>query len=209
MAATLPRAAPGIWTPELTARAGALEWLLLDVDGVLTDGRLWFDSQGEVVKVFDVRDGLGVKLLTGAGIAVGILSARTSPIVEKRSRDLGLTEVLQGRENKLEAFRDFLARHRLEARQVAYLADDLLDLAVLGVCGFSAAPADAVPDVRHRVNYVTAARGGRGAVRELAERLLTARGVWESLVERFATPPESADPSLPADASSAKEAADS
>jgi 3-deoxy-D-manno-octulosonate 8-phosphate phosphatase (KDO 8-P phosphatase) len=179
---------PGSWTPELSARARGLKWLLLDVDGVLTDGRLWFDSKGEIVKVFDVRDGLGIKLLTGAGIEVGILSARTSPIVAKRSRDLGLSEVLQGRENKLDAFRDFLSRHKLEASEVAYLADDLLDLAVLGACGFAAAPADAVPDVRSRVHYVTSAGGGRGAVRELAERLLTARGVWEQVVARFTDP---------------------
>jgi 3-deoxy-D-manno-octulosonate 8-phosphate phosphatase (KDO 8-P phosphatase) len=188
----MPTSLPaGIWSPELSSRARALKWLLLDVDGVLTDGRLWFSGNGEMgelVKVFDVRDGLGVKLLTGAGIEVGILSARTSPIVEKRSRDLGLHEVLQGRENKLDAFRDFLSRHKLEASEVAYLADDLLDLAVLGACGLSAAPADAVPDVRSRVHFVTTANGGRGAVRELAERLLQARGVWESTVERFAGP---------------------
>ncbi|MBP9825065.1 MAG: hypothetical protein KBF21_12640, partial [Thermoanaerobaculia bacterium] len=96
----------GTWSPDLTSRARRLKWLLLDVDGVLTDGRLWFDAKGEIVKVFDVRDGLGIKLLTGAGVEVGILSARTSPIVEKRSRDLGLHEVLQGRENKLDSFRD-------------------------------------------------------------------------------------------------------
>lgn len=192
MPETLPVSLRSPWTPELEARARGLKWLLLDVDGVLTDGRLWFDAKGESVKVFDVRDGLGIKLLTGAGIEVGILSARTSPIVEKRSRDLGLHEVLQGRENKLAAFRDFLSRHALEAGEVAYLADDLLDLAVLGACGLSAAPADAVADVRSRVHYVTAAGGGRGAVRELAERLLQARGVWEAIVERFAGPPPDA-----------------
>ena len=182
---------PGIWTPELSTRARGLEWLLLDVDGVLTDGRLWFDAKGEVVKVFDVRDGLGIRLLTEAGIQVGILSARSSPIVEKRSRDLGLSEILQGRDNKLDSFRDFLARHALAADAVGYLGDDLLDLAVLGACGLSVAPADAVSDVRNRVHYVTAATGGRGAVRELAERLLVARGVWDSIVERFAFPADS------------------
>ena len=93
-------------------RARALKWLLLDVDGVLTDGRIWFDAKGETMKVFDVRDGLGIKLLTGAGIEVGILSARTNPIVEKRGRELGLSEILQGRENKLDSFRDFLVPPR-------------------------------------------------------------------------------------------------
>ena len=126
MTASSSDAPRDLWTPELSNRACGLKWLLLDVDGVLTDGRLWFDGKGEMVKVFDVRDGLGIKLLTGAGIEVGILSARTSPIVAKRSRDLGLTEVLQGRENKLDSFRDFLLRHSLAAAEVAYLADDLL-----------------------------------------------------------------------------------
>ncbi len=183
----------GSWTPELSARAQGLKWLLLDVDGVLTDGRLWFDAKGETVKVFDVRDGLAIRLLTAAGVEVGILSARSSPIVAKRSRDLGLTEVMQGREDKLATFRDFLARHELAASDVAYLADDLLDLTVLGACGLSAAPADAVPDVRRRVSYVTTARGGRGAVRELGERILVARGVWESIVARFVTPVDEFD----------------
>lgn len=180
-----PNPSPGIWLPELQARARALKWLLLDVDGVLTDGRLWFDAQGEALKVFDVRDGLGIRLLTEAGIQVGILSARRSVIVEKRARDLGLTEILQGHEDKLSAFRDLLSRQALAAAEVAYLADDLLDLPVLGACGLAAAPADAVADVRSRVHYVTAAGGGRGAVRELAERLLAARGVWDRIVQRF------------------------
>ncbi|MEO8277069.1 MAG: phenylphosphate carboxylase subunit delta [Thermoanaerobaculia bacterium] len=185
---TAPPSPPSMherWPARLTPRARALQWLLLDVDGVLTDGRLWFDDEGESVKVFDVRDGLGIKLLQASGIQVGILSARKSLIVEKRARDLGLTELLQGEENKLASFRAFLERHRLEASAVAYLADDLLDLAVLAACGLSSAPADAVDEVRQRVDYVTTAGGGRGAVRELAERILVARGSWNAIVARY------------------------
>ncbi|MEO7973708.1 MAG: phenylphosphate carboxylase subunit delta [Thermoanaerobaculia bacterium] len=185
MTSNRPALEPGIWTAELSERARNLHWLLLDVDGVLTDGRLSFDANGESVKVFDVRDGLGVKLLHGAGVEVGILSARTSPIVEKRSRDLGLVEILQGREHKADSFRDFLARHALDASTVGFIGDDILDLAVLGRCGLAAAPADAVVDVRSRVHYVTTASGGRGAVRELCEQILKARGVWETIVARF------------------------
>lgn len=176
------------WTDELSARARELRWLLLDVDGVLTDGRLWFDAEGESVKVFDVRDGLGIRLLLDAGLRVGILSARQSAIVERRARDLGISEVLQGHEDKRGAFLDFLARHELAPQAVAYLADDLIDLPVLAACGLAAAPADAVDEVRRRVHLVTHAGGGRGAVRELAERILVARGAWESIVERFAVP---------------------
>jgi 3-deoxy-D-manno-octulosonate 8-phosphate phosphatase (KDO 8-P phosphatase) len=178
----------GSWTPELSARARGLKWLLLDVDGVLTDGRLWFDDKGETVKAFDVRDGLGIKLLREHGVEVGILSARASGVVNRRAAGLGIVEVMQGENDKAAAFRRFVERHRLAADEVAYLADDLQDLAVLAACGLAAAPSDAVADVRRRVAYVTGAAGGRGAVRELAERILAARGVWEAIVERFADP---------------------
>ena len=176
----------GSWTPELSTRARGLSWLLLDVDGVLTDGRLWFDDKGEIFKAFDVRDGLGIKLLREHGVEVGILSARSSAVVSRRAAGLGIVEVLQGENDKLAAFEAFLERRHLPAESVAYLADDLQDLAVLAACGLSAAPADASPDVRARVAFVTGAGGGRGAVRELAERILAARGVWESIVSRFA-----------------------
>jgi 3-deoxy-D-manno-octulosonate 8-phosphate phosphatase (KDO 8-P phosphatase) len=185
MPPTLSPTPPGHWTPDLSRRAQELKWLLLDVDGVLTDGRLWFDAAGEHLKVFDVRDGLAVKLLLAAGIEVGILSGRESRIVAKRGRDLGLSEVMQGHKQKLPAFQAFLARHGVSADQVAYIGDDLLDLPVLSACGLAAAPADAVGDVLQRVRYVTSAGGGRGAVRELAERILAARGVWDSIVTGF------------------------
>ena len=191
----IPSAAlpPGSWTPELAARARLLRWLLLDVDGVLTDGRLWFDDKGELLKAFDVRDGLGIKLLREHGVEVGILSARTSPVVSRRAAGLGITEVLQGEADKAAAFDRFLKRRNLAAAQVAYFADDLQDLAVLGACGLSAAPADAVADVRARVAFVTAAPGGRGAVRELAERILAARGDWQGILARFLGEREPAD----------------
>jgi 3-deoxy-D-manno-octulosonate 8-phosphate phosphatase (KDO 8-P phosphatase) len=120
---------------------------------------------------------------------VGILSARASGVVNRRAAGLGIVEVMQGANDKEAAFRRFLARHALAAGEVAYFADDLQDLAVLAACGLAAAPADAVADVRRRVAFVTEASGGRGAVRELAERILAARGVWEAIVERFAAPP--------------------
>jgi 3-deoxy-D-manno-octulosonate 8-phosphate phosphatase (KDO 8-P phosphatase) len=187
---------PGTWTPELSARAKALRWLLLDVDGVLTDGRLWFDEKGEALKGFDVRDGHGIKLLREHGVEVAILSARTSPVVSRRAAGLGIVEVLQGEDDKKAAFDRFLERRHVGANEIAYLADDLQDLAVLGACGLAAAPGDAVADVRARVDYVTEAGGGGGAVRELAERILAARGIWASIVARFAgeAPPDSGEP---------------
>ncbi|MGE0641078.1 MAG: KdsC family phosphatase [Thermoanaerobaculia bacterium] len=183
----------GRWTPELSERAGELRWLLLDVDGVLTDGRLWFGEQGEVLKPFDVRDGLGIQLLRQNGVDVGILSARMSPTVAARAAGLGIDEVLQGEADKEAAFVAFLERRGVAAGQVAYLADDLQDLRVLGRCGLSAAPADAVAEVRSRVRYVTAAAGGRGAVRELAERILSARGDWQAILAAYSGEVETAD----------------
>ncbi len=173
------------WTDDLDARARRLAWLLLDVDGVLTDGRLWLTADGEAMKSFDVRDGLAVQLARRSGLEVGILSARSSPIVARRAAELGLDEVIQGENDKLAAFEQLLARRGFEASQVAYLADDLQDLPVLLRCGLAAAPADAAREIRERVHFVTEAAGGRGAVRELVERLLGARGAWSRIVEGF------------------------
>jgi 3-deoxy-D-manno-octulosonate 8-phosphate phosphatase (KDO 8-P phosphatase) len=173
---------------EFARRAAALEWLLLDVDGVLTDGRLLYDGAGERLKAFHVRDGLAVKLAQGAGLRVGVLSGRTSPPLVRRSRDLRLDAVLLGRDDKGEAFGDFLAERGAAAERVAYAGDDLFDLPVLTRCGLSFAPADAVPEVRARVDRVLAADGGDGAVRELVEALLRARGAWDGAVARFLAP---------------------
>jgi 3-deoxy-D-manno-octulosonate 8-phosphate phosphatase (KDO 8-P phosphatase) len=176
------------WTPELDRKARALGWLVLDVDGVLTDGRLHLGAEGELVKSFHVRDGLAVKLAQAAGLEVAILSARTSAIVARRAAEIGIGEVLQGHEDKAAAFAALLARREVRPEAVAYVGDDLQDLPVLAAAGLSAAPADAVEEVRAAVDYVTSARGGEGCVRELVERLLAARSAWRAAVARFAGP---------------------
>lgn len=173
------------WTPELDRRARGLSWLLLDVDGVLTDGSIHLAESGELVKTFHVRDGLAIKLARRAGLEVGILTARRSPIIELRARELGIEEVMLGREEKGPAFAELLERRGLEAASVAFMGDDLPDLPVLGACGLSAAPADAVAEVRATVDFVTEAGGGQGAVRELVERVLGARGAWEPALRHF------------------------
>ncbi len=173
------------WTPELDRRARALSWLLLDVDGVLTDGRLHLSAAGEAFKSFHARDGLAVKLARAAGLSVGILSARESAIVSARALELGVDEVLQGREDKGAAFRELVERRAVDPAAVAYVGDDLQDLPVLAAAGLSAAPADAASEVLAAVDFVTGAAGGQGAVRELVERLLTARGDWPRLVAGF------------------------
>ncbi|NJL29818.1 MAG: HAD hydrolase family protein [Thermoanaerobaculia bacterium] len=169
----------------LARRAKALEWLLFDVDGVLTDGQLIYTRRGEQVKLFNVRDGLGFRLAQQAGLKLGILSGRRSKPLEKRATELDFDAVCYGSHDKNADFDRFLSEQKTTAEQVAFIGDDLPDLPVLARCGWSFAPADAVPEVLARVQTVLRSRGGEGAARELIERVLAARGEWERVVERF------------------------
>jgi 3-deoxy-D-manno-octulosonate 8-phosphate phosphatase (KDO 8-P phosphatase) len=165
-------------------RAAGLRLLVLDVDGVLTDGRLHFGADGEALKVFDVRDGHGVRLLREAGIEVAILSARRSPIVERRARELGIAPVIQGAADKGAALAELLRTLRLPPGQCGYVGDDWPDLAALAQAGFAATVADAAPEVRRVAHWISGAPGGRGAVRELAEFILRAQGRFDELLRR-------------------------
>jgi 3-deoxy-D-manno-octulosonate 8-phosphate phosphatase (KDO 8-P phosphatase) len=172
----------------LVERAGALDWLLFDVDGVLTDGRLLYGADGEQWKVFDVRDGIGLKLAQRAGLKVGLLSGRQSRALEARAQELGLDALIMHRDDKAAAFGELLAARGTAAARVAYMGDDLVDLPVLLACGLSFAPADAAPDVRGRVHHVLSRPGGRGAVREMVELVLRARGAWDRLLAGYLRP---------------------
>ena len=167
-------------------RAAAVRLLVLDVDGVLTDGRLYFGAEGESLKVFDVRDGHGIKLLREAGIEVAVLSARQSPIVERRARELGITRVIQGAADKGAAFAALAGAMQVAPAQCGYIGDDWPDLAALAQAGLAATVADAAPEVRRVAHWISTAPGGRGAVRELAEFILRAQGQFETLLRRHA-----------------------
>jgi 3-deoxy-D-manno-octulosonate 8-phosphate phosphatase (KDO 8-P phosphatase) len=169
-----PAARP-LSTADLARRARAIEWLLLDVDGVMTDGRLHYTAAGEEVKVFHVRDGYGIKWARRAGLKVGILSGRESGALARRAADLEVDALIQGRDDKGPAFDGFLAAQATTPDRVAYVGDDVLDLPVIERVALSFAPADAVAAVRRRVDRVLAAAGGAGAVREAVELLLAAR----------------------------------
>lgn len=162
-------------TPE--QRAARVRLVVLDVDGVLTDGRLYYGPAGEEMKVFDVRDGHGIRMLLSRGIEVAILSARNSPIVERRARELGITRVLQGRGDKTAAFRELLAATQVAAEEAAFVGDDLPDLPVLRQAGFAATVEDARNEVRTVAHWIAPQRGGRAAVRAIAEFILRAQGV--------------------------------
>jgi 3-deoxy-D-manno-octulosonate 8-phosphate phosphatase (KDO 8-P phosphatase) len=167
-----PRPARAI-TPQ--RRAAAVRLVILDVDGVLTDGRLYFGPDGEALKVFDVRDGLGVRLLRDAGLGVAVLSSRRSPIVARRAEELDIAPVLQGEHDKRAGLERLLAETGIAADHCAYMGDDWPDLPVMAQVGFAAAVADAAPEVRRAAHWVAPAAGGRGAVRALAEFVLRCR----------------------------------
>ncbi len=171
---------------DAAARAARVRLLILDVDGVLTDGRLYFGPQGEALKVFDVRDGHGVKLLRAAGIDVAILSSRRSEIVAVRARELGIERVLQGETDKSVGLQRLLAETRLGPEQCAFIGDDWPDLPVLTRVGFAATLSDAAPEVKARSHWIARAAGGRGAVRELAEFILRAQGRFDAALARHA-----------------------
>jgi 3-deoxy-D-manno-octulosonate 8-phosphate phosphatase (KDO 8-P phosphatase) len=162
-------------TPE--QRAARVRLVVLDVDGVLTDGRLYYGADGEALKVFDVRDGHGVKMLGAHGIEVAILSARKSAIVAVRAEELGIGRVLQGRSDKAAGWRQLLDETTVEAADAAYVGDDLPDLPVLRQAGFAATVDDARDEVKAAAHWVAPQPGGRGAVRACAEFILRAQGV--------------------------------
>lgn len=170
---------------DMKLRAAAIRWVLVDVDGVLTDGRLLYGPDGEAMKAFHVQDGLGLKLAQRAGLKVGVLSARGGRPLEIRVEELGLDALISRREDKRSAFQEFLDERGLRAKYVAYVGDDLVDLPVLVRAGLSFAPADAAPEVRDRVSHTLRKPGGRGAVREMIQWLLSARGEWDALVDSY------------------------
>ncbi len=162
-----------------------LRMLLFDVDGVLTDGRILIHADGSESKEFNIRDGAGLVWAQRAGLAVGLLSARLADATSVRATQLGITTVVQGSSNKLAGYQQILDDAGLTDEQVGYMGDDLQDLPVLRRAGFSAAPADAVPEVRAAVQWVSASRGGFGAARECIEHVLRAQGRWHAAVAEY------------------------
>ena len=178
------KAAPG--TRSVQAKALGIKLLLFDVDGVLTDGGVVIHGDGSESKKFGIRDGIAMVWAQRAGLKVGFLSARTSPTTPYRAAQLGVTIVQNGTTSKVHAYDRILASEQLTDRDVAYMGDDVVDLGVLGRAGLSAAPADAVAEVRKRVDFESGAPGGNGAARELIETVLKAQKRWEALVATYA-----------------------
>ncbi len=169
----------------LNERCQRIALLVLDVDGVLTDGGIVYGTSGDEIKAFHVRDGSGLKAWTGLGKRAGIISGRTSATVQRRAAELGLHAVVQGVEDKRAAFDVMLREFGLTDAQVCYVGDDLPDLPLLDRAGLAVAVADGCDEARASAHYVTRRSGGRGAVREVIELVLRAQGLWPDVVARF------------------------
>jgi len=168
--------------PTLAERCAAIEILVVDVDGVLTDGRIIYKADGTELKAFHVRDGSGMVFWQKVGKQVAILSGRKSRAVDVRAQELGIRFVRQGAVDKIATFRQLLVQLGLRAEQAAVIGDDLPDLQVLRAAGLAVAVADACPEVRAAAHHVTVANGGRGAVREVVELILKHQGRWDGVV---------------------------
>jgi 3-deoxy-D-manno-octulosonate 8-phosphate phosphatase (KDO 8-P phosphatase) len=169
----------------LEQRASGVRMLVFDVDGVLTDGSLFYDNQGQEYKAFNSRDGHGIKMLRASGVEIGIITGRTSQIVLHRARNLGITHIYQGAEDKLEALQALLQTTGLTAQQVAYMGDDVVDLPVLNRCALAITVPDAPDEVKTRCHVVTRAGAGRGAAREACELIMRAQGTWASQIALY------------------------
>lgn len=168
-------------------KASQCNMLVLDVDGVLSDGRLTFDNAGMEIKSFNVKDGLGIKLLQKISVQVAIITGRTSHIVEHRAKSLGITEIIQGREDKGSALMGLCKSLNLPLAHCAYMGDDWPDLSAMQQVGLAVAPANAHPEVLARVDFITHAAGGDGAVRELCDVILTAKDAYDDALASFLT----------------------
>jgi 3-deoxy-D-manno-octulosonate 8-phosphate phosphatase (KDO 8-P phosphatase) len=179
---------PGATAPDLAARCAPIEVLIVDVDGVLTDGVIALDDRGVETKHFHVRDGSAIHLWRKAGKRVAILSGRSAPLVDRRAAELGIAPVIQGAPEKGEPFARLLRHFAVEPRQVCFVGDDVADLPPLRSAGLAACPADAAPEAKAAAHLVTAAPGGRGAVREVVEAILKAQGRWAGLIDHYDRP---------------------
>jgi 3-deoxy-D-manno-octulosonate 8-phosphate phosphatase (KDO 8-P phosphatase) len=169
----------------ISHKAKNIKAIFFDVDGVLTDGGIIYDNAGQEYKRFNVKDGQIIRHLKQAGIITGVITGRSSQVVKKRCEELKIDVHRHGIHNKLETFEHLLLEQGLEADQVAYIGDDINDLPVLTKCGLSATPADGHKAVKDNVDLILETKGGNGALRELADLILSAQGLYERIIENF------------------------
>lgn len=170
---------------ELRERLAAIELMVFDVDGVLTEGEIIYTDAGVEAKAFDVKDGLGIRVASDAGLGVALMTGRTSQVVQRRARDLRIADVLQRVGDKAAALRQYAEEREIPLERVAFMGDDLNDREAMRLAGVGIAPADAAAEIREEADLVTDAPGGRGAAREAVEAVLRAQGRWEKAVSSY------------------------
>ncbi len=169
----------------LEAKAKKIKWILMDNDGVLTEGKIVFFSGGGEAKAFDVKDGVGIKLAQRAGIKIGIITGRSSEAVERRAQELEVEELHQGAREKLASYEKILKKHSLQDEEVCFIGDDIIDIPVMKRAGFPVAVADAHKAILPFAVYQTNLKGGQGAVREVIDLIIKAQGKWDQLMKRY------------------------
>lgn len=166
-------------------KAVAIKLLLLDVDGILSDGKIYYDNAGNEFKSFHASDGIGIKLLIASGVNVGIITGRSSEIVNRRAKELGINIVQQGIKDKLSAIQHIVDTENLAPQQIAYMGDDLPDISAIKFAGFGITAPNAQELIKHHVDYVTETPGGYGAVREACELIMQSQGTFDDAIKRF------------------------
>lgn len=170
---------------ELNEKAKKVKLLLLDVDGVLTDGRIIYDSRGNDMKLFDVHDGLGVCLLKSGGIPTILITAKGSRAIHPRAKDMKVEAVYENISPKTAVLEKILKKYRLDREEICFVGDDLVDLCLVQSVGFSIAVFNAAPEIKQAACYITVREGGRGAIREVAELILKAQGKWAGVIQKY------------------------
>lgn len=178
------------WSQALLNKASRIRLIAFDVDGIMSDGRLYFSAKGDELKGFNILDGLGLKQLMAAGIEVAVITGRSSPLTEKRMRDLGIRHLMQGREDKRVALQELLATMDLPAEAIAYMGDDLPDLPAIRFAGLGVTVPNGYWLVQQQADYCTETPGGSGAVREVCDLLLTAQGQLDTVLAQYLEPDE-------------------
>lgn len=177
---------------DYSEKASAIRLLIVDIDGVMTDGKIYTSASGEAFKAFDVKDGLGLKMLMRNGIGVAVITAKESGIVARRLAELGVKDVFQGVSDKAAKFNSLIREKGLAPEACAYIGDDLPDIAVMSLAGLSAAPSDATEIIRERADFVSRKPGGAGCVREVAELILKSQSLYEKTLETMFFHPDTA-----------------
>ncbi|MFK4785358.1 KdsC family phosphatase [Fusobacterium sp. MFO224] len=164
-----------------------IKLIVLDVDGTLTDGKLYIDNLGNEMKSFDVKDGLAISQSINQGLKIAIITGKISNIVEKRSKELGITDIIQGSKNKVEDLKKILKKYNFSFEETAYMGDDLVDLKVMKLCALSACPKDAVEEIIQISDFISSKNGGNGAVREFLESILKKQNLWNDIINNFSS----------------------